>query len=78
MIKQTKLGPDTTKKKMTWLNQNRYSLLEKYKNHYIAYNDLGIIAYGQEMQTVLEKVKDFKEPFAIYFVSRRSYSILIY
>jgi hypothetical protein len=60
-----------------WLNQNRHTLQQKYRNQYIAYNLNGLIAHGPELSQVLESARSSGESFTIYFFPRRTADIVI-
>ena len=62
---------------LRWLNQNRESILDVYKDQYIAYNEKGIVAHSENLQPVLEKAKVSGQTFVIYLVPRNHYSIQI-
>jgi len=34
---------------LRWLNKNRDTVLDLYKNQYIAYNEKGVIAHGENL-----------------------------
>lgn len=62
---------------LKWLNQNRESILDLYKDQYIAYNENGIVAHGENLQPVLEQAEASSQSFVIYLVPRNNYSIQI-
>jgi hypothetical protein len=68
---------EANKKILGWLNKNRH-LLKPYEGKYIAFNDRGIIAHGDELENVQKAAKASNEPFLIYIVPHRAASIVIY
>ena len=62
---------------LRWLNNNREKVLDLYKDEYIAYNEKGIIAHGENLEPVLEEAKTTHQSFVIYLVPRHHYSIQI-
>ncbi len=62
---------------LRWLNKNRESILDLYKDQYIAYNEKGIVAHGEKLEPVLKEAKATHQSFAIYLVPRNHYSIQI-
>ena len=62
---------------LRWLNKNRESILDLYKDEYIAYNEKGIVAHGENLKPVLEKAQGSGQSFVIYLVPRNHYSIQI-
>lgn len=64
-------------KMLRWLNKNRDTMLDLYKNQYIAYNEKGVIAHGKNLQNVLEEAKTTNQEFVIYLVPRCRYSMQI-
>jgi len=46
-------------------------------NQYIAYNEKGVIAHGENLQNVLEEANTTNQEFVIYLVPRCRYSIQI-
>ncbi len=71
------ISKDQAQAMLQWLNQNRNTVLDLYKDQYIAYNEKGIIAHGNRLQDVLDLVQDRKQSFLIYLVPRRHHSIQI-
>lgn len=68
---------EVAQKMLKWLNQHRQQVLELYKNQYIAYNENGVIAHGEDLQAVLETAKATKQTFLIYLVPPRRQSLQI-
>ncbi len=62
---------------LRWLNQNREMVLDLYKDEYIAYNEKGIVAHSETLETVLKEAKASGQSFVIYLVPRNHYSIQI-
>ncbi|GBF53903.1 hypothetical protein N0824_01760 [Microcystis sp. 0824] len=52
-------------------------MLDLYKNQYIAYNEKGVIADGENLQNVLEEANTTNQEFVIYLVPSCRYSIQI-
>ena len=52
-------------------------MIDLYKDQYIAYNEKGVIAHGENLQNVLEEAKTTNQEFVIYLVPRCRYSIQI-
>ncbi|MEQ8970321.1 MAG: retropepsin-like domain-containing protein [Coleofasciculus sp. C1-SOL-03] len=62
---------------LKWLNKNRHTLLDLYRNQYVAYNDRRVIAHSENLRDVLELATASGETFAIYLVPRSTASIQI-
>ncbi|GEM_PF-1982339 len=62
---------------LKWLNENRHTLLDLYRNQYVAYNDHCVIAHSENLREVLELATASGETFAIYLVPRSTASIQI-
>ena len=62
---------------LKWLNKNRHTLLNLYRNQYVAYNDCRVIAHSENLRDVLELATASGETFAIYLVPRSTASIQI-
>ncbi len=62
---------------LRWLNKNRESILDLYKDQYIAYNEKGIVAHDEKLETVLKEAEATNQTFVIYLVPRKHYSIQI-
>ncbi len=69
---------EQAEKSIKWLNANRKMGLDLYKNQYIAYNEEGIISYGENLQCVLDIANESGKTYLIYLVPphRRSLQIL--
>ncbi|PSO47945.1 MAG: hypothetical protein BRC33_11115 [Cyanobacteria bacterium SW_9_44_58] len=53
---------------LQWLNHHRSDVLRLYKNQYIAYDEQGVIAHGEDLKEVLATAGQLKEDFLIYLV----------
>lgn len=62
---------------LQWLNRQRSEVLELYKNQYIAYDENGIIAHGENLQEVLTSAKAVRDDFSIYLVPPKRCSVQI-
>ncbi len=69
---------EQAEKSIKWLNTNHKMVLDLYKNQYIAYNEEGIISYGENLQSVLDSANESGKNYLIYLVPphRRSLQIL--
>jgi len=74
---QQKKDYDKQHAMLQWLNRNRRSLLSKYKDQYIAYNEKGLIAHSESLQNILEKANSQEEEYLIYLVPKTTASIQI-
>jgi len=70
-------SPEESREMLKWLNRNRWMLLDRYKNQYVAYNADRLIAHSENLQEVLELAEASGEIFAIYLVPRYVASIQI-
>lgn len=61
-------SPEESREMLKWLNRNRWMLLDRYKNQYVAYNAERLIAHSENLQEVLELAEASGEVFAIYLV----------
>jgi hypothetical protein len=71
------ISQEKAQEMLYWLNKNRDTVLDLYKNQYIAYNEKGIITHGENLQNVLEQANTAHQVFLIYLVPRCHYSIQI-
>ncbi|PNW39841.1 UNVERIFIED_CONTAM: hypothetical protein BEN50_15170 [Euhalothece sp. KZN 001] len=62
---------------LQWLNHHRSEVLELYKNQYIAYDETGVIANGENLQEVLALAKVARDDFSIYLVPPQRCSVQI-
>ena len=62
---------------LQWLNHHRSEVLELYKNQYIAYDETGVIAHGENLQEVLALAKVARDDFSIYLVPPQRCSVQI-
>ena len=71
------ISQEQAQEMLRWLNKNRDTVLDLYKNQYIAYNEKGVIAHSENLQNVLEQAKTTNQEFVIYLVPRCRYSLQI-
>ena len=71
------ISKEQAQEMLRWLNKNRDTVIDLYKNQYIAYNEKGVIAHGENLQNVLEEANTTNQEFVIYLVPRCRYSIQI-
>lgn len=62
---------------LQWLNKHDSKVLELYKNQYIAYDENGVIAHGENLQEVLALAKAERDDFSIYLVPPKRESVQI-
>ena len=62
---------------LQWLNRNRRTLQDLYKNQYVAYNENRLIAHSDNLQEVIEIANCSGEDYLIYLVPKRTSSIQI-
>ena len=48
------ISQEQAQEMLRWLNKNCETVLDLYKNQYIAYNEKVVIAHGENLQNVLE------------------------
>ena len=61
-------SPEESREMLKWLNRNRWMLLDRYKNQYVAYNAEHLIAHSENLQEVLQLAEASCEAFLIYLV----------
>ncbi|MCA2655261.1 DUF5678 domain-containing protein [Microcystis sp. M061S2] len=71
------ISQEQAQEMLRWLNKNRDTVIDLYKNQYIAYNEKGVIAHSENLQNVLEQANTINQEFVIYLVPRCRYSIQI-
>jgi hypothetical protein len=71
------IAKEKARKMLSWSNKNRDTVLDLYKNKYIAYNEKGVIAHGENLQSVLEQANTTHQAFLICLVPRSHYSMQI-
>lgn len=71
------ISQEQAQEMLRWLNKNRDTVLDLYKNQYIAYNEKWVIAHGENLQNVLEEANTTNQEFVIYLVPSCRYSIQI-
>jgi hypothetical protein len=57
------ISKEQAQEMLRWLNKNRDTVLDLYKNQYIAYNEKGIITHGENLQNVLEQANITNQVF---------------
>ena len=70
-------GTSINQNYITNLEPHLKDLLDLYKNQYIAYNEKGVIAHGENLQNVLEEARTTNQEFVICLVPRCRYSMQI-
>ena len=71
------MSPGQAPQMLRGVKRNRDTGVELYKNQYIAYNEKGVIAHGENLQNVLEEANTTNQEFVTYLVPRCRYSIQI-
>ncbi|MBE9091313.1 hypothetical protein IQ232_16590 [Microcystis aeruginosa LEGE 11464] len=71
------ISQEQAQEMLRWLNKNRDTVLDLYKNQYIAYNEKRVMAHGENLQNVLEQANTTNQEFVIYLVPRFRYSLQI-
>lgn len=70
-------SPSESREMLKWLTRNRRTLLDLYRNQYIAHNAERLIAHSENLQEVLALAEASEEIFAIYLVPRYCASVQI-
>ena len=71
------ISQEQAQEMLRWLNKNRDTVIDLYKNQYIAYNEKGVIAHSENLQNVLEEANTTNQEFVIYLVPSCRYSMQI-